>query len=658
MSGVELKPIKEAGGANILLPLGKTNLGRGSFFEIADKRVSRNHAVLEVEDGKIRVMPIHTNPTFFDGAGGTKLAPLTKDVWRDLKHGDRIALTPDEHIFEVVIDYRPIVQETQSPRLSAEELSPLKQTSPFKQSITPSLQNNGIQNEKKENGQNNQSKEDDDNNDLKGKSIEKEEETSPATSIEGDNSRASTTDGKNATEEEEDKSKMEETTEQDGQKEGETKPEDKSTKGPGTVVYDDKEIALPVQKERALPAWMTSPPKPKAEAKRATTGTPAKNALQNKDTATPQKRARGRPKSGAKATPHAKKTPSQTKARAKKYADDDDDYLSEEEPAHKKSKTSRSQRGTSKVASYAEDDYDDLDEEWVASDFDDEDASDWEMESQSQSSKKGRGKGKSPRGKFVSPRKRGQRKKYAQSSDEEDWSEEEVYVPRPTKRRASSSSNSQPTPQRKRGRKARQESDISDEEEEYVPKPTKRTPAKTKTDSGESKKDHDVSGEEDDDGDKAPPKKKPEKKKKLKSCQFGKRCYRKNPVHFGAYCHPGDPDYRSEGDEDEEYGTSCLRKNAEHNENYQHTKPPPRPKREAAQKVLKTTGFSDDEDDDEPNTYDHNDSFLNDEVSDSASVPGKRSDDSDWDPEEDSQDVRNLQKEAKEFTRNKKMYKT
>ena len=42
---------------------------------------------------------------------------------------------------------------------------------------------------------------------------------------------------------------------------------------------------------------------------------------------------------------------------------------------------------------------------------------------------------------------------------------------------------------------------------------------------------------------------------------------RKNPVHFGEYCHPGDPDYRSGSDEDEdgddkpecEYGTGCYR---------------------------------------------------------------------------------------------------
>ena len=44
------------------------------------------------------------------------MAPLTKDVWKDLTNGDRIALTPEEHIFEVVIADRPIIQETLSPR--------------------------------------------------------------------------------------------------------------------------------------------------------------------------------------------------------------------------------------------------------------------------------------------------------------------------------------------------------------------------------------------------------------------------------------------------------------------------------------------------------------------------------------------------------------
>ncbi|XP_063968551.1 uncharacterized protein LOC135157317 [Lytechinus pictus] len=173
-----------------------------------------------------------------------------------MRENDRTSVFVELMILKALCDHPRLLSERAchmlglipAPRLSAEELSPLKQTSPFKQSITPSHQNNGIQSEKKGNGQNNQSK---------GNSIEKEEETLPATSIEGDNNRASTTDGKNATEEKEDKSKMDETKEQGEQKEGESNPDDKSTKEHRTVVSDDKEIALPGQKERVLPAWMT-----------------------------------------------------------------------------------------------------------------------------------------------------------------------------------------------------------------------------------------------------------------------------------------------------------------------------------------------------------------------------------------------------------------
>lgn len=36
---------------------------------------------------------------------------------------------------------------------------------------------------------------------------------------------------------------------------------------------------------------------------------------------------------------------------------------------------------------------------------------------------------------------------------------------------------------------------------------------------------------------------------KRKSCEFGKKCNRKNPSHRKEFAHPGDDDYASEGDE-------------------------------------------------------------------------------------------------------------
>lgn len=679
MSGVELKPISGSGRTNILLPLGKTNIGRGSFFGIADKRVSRNHAILEVEDGKVKVMPIHTNPTFFRGEGGSNLAPLTKDAWWQLKNGDRIAMTPDEHIFEVVIDERPIVQETLSPRHSLGDGLPVKQASPMKQSAASALpQNNGVQNSKRENGQ-------------KTEAGGGEEDAGAVEKSEGQNIADAAEDGKKEDEDtsnngsESAKRQSEaQTREGNDQREAEEKEEEEDedkavhsntlSRGDGnaTVMDGDKEVALPVQRERKLPAWMTSATQSEPrQAKAAKAATPAKKAPQQKeDSASPQKKGRGRPKSGTKAAPQAKPrtTPSKTKSRSRVYDDnDDDDYLSEEEPAPKRNKSSRSQRGSSKVASYAEDDYDDLDEDWAASDLD-EDGSDWE---DSHSSKKGKGKGRPAKGKFVSPRKRGRPKKYTHSSEEEDWSEEEAYVPRPTKRR-SSSSNYEPAEQTKRASK-KPPRDIDVSEEEETPQ-KQRTSPKAKKDSKTKRKDHDMSGEEEEE-ERSVEKKGPEKKKKPKSCQFGKRCYRKNPAHLKEFCHPGDPEYNSNSEDEDgvddggvdddrpecEYGTSCYRKHPDHLKQYKHTKVPGRPQRESAKKGKKKGMMTgDDDDEDAPNTYDYNDSFLNDEDSEreSGSPGGGASEDSDWGPDqEDSQDVRDLKKEAKQFIKNKKMHK-
>ena len=56
----------------------------------------------------------HTNPTFYQAKGTSKLSPLPKEVWQFLEHGDRIALTPDQHVYEVVIDVRPVNTSSQS----------------------------------------------------------------------------------------------------------------------------------------------------------------------------------------------------------------------------------------------------------------------------------------------------------------------------------------------------------------------------------------------------------------------------------------------------------------------------------------------------------------------------------------------------------------
>uniref|UniRef100_A0A8C5MDF8 Aprataxin and PNKP like factor n=1 Tax=Leptobrachium leishanense TaxID=445787 RepID=A0A8C5MDF8_9ANUR len=139
--------------------------------------------------------------------------------------------------------------------------------------------------------------------------------------------------------------------------------------------------------------------------------------------------------------------------------------------------------------------------------------------------------------------------------------------------------------------------------------------------------------------------------KKRTSCMYGKNCYRKNPAHFQEFSHPGDDDYGDEenGSQDDRpecpFGTDCYRKNPQHKLEYKHTKPPGRRLRKRATKKGKSVLDNDSDNDGEPNEYDLEDSFLDDEED-----FDNTEEDSDWMPdseEKGSEDVDLLVKEAK-----------
>ncbi|ESN99458.1 hypothetical protein HELRODRAFT_67202 [Helobdella robusta] len=96
---VSLYPVD--GGDPICIPSDKTVIGRGSLFKITDKRVSRNHATLEIVDGKLIIVPIHTNPCFYKAVGGSTSVVLPKDKPQPLEHGDVISLLPDKLFFKI-----------------------------------------------------------------------------------------------------------------------------------------------------------------------------------------------------------------------------------------------------------------------------------------------------------------------------------------------------------------------------------------------------------------------------------------------------------------------------------------------------------------------------------------------------------------------------
>ncbi|XP_035515570.1 aprataxin and PNK-like factor [Morone saxatilis] len=100
MSGFELVP--EDGGDPIHLPPGETVLGRGPFLRVSDKRVSRQHGLLENLNGQLRLKPTHLNPCFVQSSRTEDPRPLQKDSWHPLRHGDLISLLPGQLIYRVV----------------------------------------------------------------------------------------------------------------------------------------------------------------------------------------------------------------------------------------------------------------------------------------------------------------------------------------------------------------------------------------------------------------------------------------------------------------------------------------------------------------------------------------------------------------------------
>ncbi|KFW67773.1 Aprataxin and PNK-like factor, partial [Pygoscelis adeliae] len=139
-------------------------------------------------------------------------------------------------------------------------------------------------------------------------------------------------------------------------------------------------------------------------------------------------------------------------------------------------------------------------------------------------------------------------------------------------------------------------------------------------------------------------------KHKRTPCMYGTGCYRKNPIHFQQFSHPNDDDYHemeivTQNNDDNRpecpYGTACYRKNPQHKLEYKHSAPP-------GKRTVEKDG-----DDDEPNEYDLNDSFIDDEEEECEPTD----EDSDWEPsseDKDNEDVETLLQEARGFVKTKK----
>lgn len=162
--------------------------------------------------------------------------------------------------------------------------------------------------------------------------------------------------------------------------------------------------------------------------------------------------------------------------------------------------------------------------------------------------------------------------------------------------------------------------------------------------------------------------------KKRVPCKYGVRCYRVNPVHKDEFSHPGDQDFVSaEEDNDDkpecEYGTSCYRQNPQHKRDYTHTQAPILAAAPINQKKRRRKSNQEDESDND-NYYDLDDSFI-DDAEDEESY--EESEDEDYVPDstemnqellkeeawkataDDTPEVLELLEEAKNYLRNKKL---
>ncbi|KAG7315994.1 hypothetical protein KOW79_020860 [Hemibagrus wyckioides] len=112
MPGFELEQV-DGEGAPIDLPHGDTVLGRGPFLGVSDKRVSRNHGILENVDGQLRLKPTHVNPCFVQTSVEASPQPLEKDQWHLLEDGSVFSLLPGKYVYRV-----RVVTEGGTPRNS------------------------------------------------------------------------------------------------------------------------------------------------------------------------------------------------------------------------------------------------------------------------------------------------------------------------------------------------------------------------------------------------------------------------------------------------------------------------------------------------------------------------------------------------------------
>ncbi|XP_072907355.1 aprataxin and PNK-like factor isoform X2 [Hemitrygon akajei] len=517
------------GSGTIDLPPGLTTIGRGPLLGVSDKRVSRNHGLLEVLDEKLRIKPIHVNPCFHQSSSGEQLLPLEKDKWHWLNLGDRFSLLPDKYIYKVI-------SSSSDQTLRNSDLSSFEDD----QSNSESLQTGQ---KKFTNG-----------------SEKSEDDTEKPT----ESFKPKTRDPKAKSSTFEPKNILENTSKNEQQKNGNAS-------------------LNPVQRKRILPAWMlqvpTSPSVNK-QGKGRGRGRGRSDAEETKTEVNQPGRKRNESFENIKEN-EASDQPLEKKGRRKNT-----EASESEKPTLSKSNTKENNFGTNST-------YEKRKEE-IRNQFSmlSQTKGNWKLDDVEGSSQE-----------HCGPQKSDEVSNWAVSDKEE---EEEVQ-------------------------EQLRHAHMQD------PHCKSRSPGLEETESAGATSCSQA------------------KDQKKRACVYGSNCYRKNPLHFQEFSHPGDSDYEDPlGEEDDDnkpecpFGTACYRKNPQHKKEYKHTQPPESKVRRSRRKVAQKGNSPldhDSDDDGEPNQYDLDDSFI-----DEDDELDPTDEDSDWEPSSDTnEDIDTLRKEANRF---------
>ncbi|BFZ11933.1 hypothetical protein BsWGS_14972 [Bradybaena similaris] len=652
--------LHEVGGELVInVPNESTVIGRGQFLQVTDKRVSRSHALLEISDGKLYITPTHTNPCFMRIKGSKDQKALARDVKQHLDHGDEFGLLPDQFFYRVSYpqlngnERDELKKEDSSLKseslASAESVSngiaadakdggkPTKKEASVdldksRKSSTSSL-NNEEEKEEKENSSEDESKEDNEPDKVtvegqgdmtlplkkkralpdwmekvaesptKSKPPAKKQKPMPASKKAAAKLAKSESDNDNISDEEE-----EEIT------------SGKASKGP-KVKDSDEDFGEEASDDDYVPEKTSKKRGGKAQKKKRKSDSEDDFSDDDDDddyspkkskSKSSKKSAKGKGSARAKKTPvrAPRSTPQRSRAKKKNSdldeEDDNEEALprrrrvqeeEEESTLRRPQRAARQKRGSyvddpmieEALEDFASEGENDVNED-KDSDFmvegEEESGSDWEKSasgSQKQKASKSKSKGppKGPTKRVASKKKKPRRSSKAKDNsdkDEDEMEDDEPYIPRPSKRRGGT---------------------VSHESEE--------------SDEGGNKK-----------------------KRRREPCQYGKKCYRKNPVHFRTYCHPGDSSY----DEEDKDSASPKEVSRKEKESRTGSEKPSRPQRSTAGTRLVTHGTDDGNADDNDDGMQHSDE--------------SGADDSDYVAEADAQE---RTKDAKKIQKTKKQAK-